>query len=375
MAARIRTRAALLACMVCAGCAGPANTPVAPSPIFAGSMASPSVGGLLTLEWACVQTPHGSGRPLGTPVAPACAAGRPAAALHLPLHTSVGAAATVVPPATLSASVSGTTVILNWGAPAGAVTSYIIEAGSFPGLSDLATFDTASPVTSAVFFNVGARVYFVRVRARNGADISDPSNEVRLTVEGGNCGAGFYGPFVVHVAGQGSSVSLTWDRPDLGCPATDYIIEAGSSRGGLDLANFRTGSSQTRYDAVGVGAGTYYVRIRAANDVSIGPAFVENILVFGSGCLYSVADSRLFVSRGGFAASYLRIETGDACPWTASGDASWLMPPGGALPASGSGVRSLSMNLNANIGPTRSGTVQVRWAGGGADVPITQNGF
>ena len=33
------------------------------------------------------------------------------------------------------------------------------------------------------------------------------------------------------------------------------------------------------------------------------------------------------------------------------------------------------LNVNANTGPARSGTVQVRWPGGGADVPVTQNGF
>ena len=264
---------------------------------------------------------------------------------------------------------------LHWSAPPGAVTSYIIEAGSFPGLTNLAIFDTGSPTTSVIVLNVPARNYFVRVRARIGADVGDASNEISLTVEGGNCIGDFYGPSAIHATGQGSSVTLTWDRPNLGCPPTGHVIEAGSSRGGTDQANFRTGSSQTRYDAAGVSPGTYYVRVRAANAVSVGPWFVENILVFGSSCLYSVAPSTVFVSRGGFATSSLSVETGPSCSWTVTADASWLFPNGGALPTSGQGSRTVSMNVNANVGPLRTGTVQVRWPGGGVDLPATQNGF
>lgn len=265
--------------------------------------------------------------------------------------------------------------MLRWSAPAGPVTSYIIEAGTFYGSSELATFDTLSPATSAIFFNVGPHIYNVRVRARSGADISDPTADVVVVVEGSHCNGDIYGPFGVHVAGQGSSVTLTWDRPILGCPPTDYVIEAGSSPGGIDLANFRTGSTQPRYDAAGVSPGTYYVRVRTVNDPQIGPSFTENILVFGAGCLYSVAPSAVFVSRGGFSFSGLSIETGPTCAWTATADVSWLTPAGGALPTSGIGSRTLSMNLNANISPPRTGTVLVRWPGGGVNVPVTQNGF
>lgn len=293
------------------------------------------------------------------------------------MHSNANAVASalVAAPTSLSSSVSGTTVTLHWSAPPGAVTSYIIVAGSFPGLTDLASFDTGSATTSVIVLNVPARNYFVRVRARVGAEVGDASNEISLTVEGSNCSGDFYGPFAIHASGQGSSVTLTWDRSDLGCPASDYVIEAGSSRGGTDQANFRTGSSQPRYDAVGVSPGTYYVRVRAANAVAVGLSFVENVLVFGPGCLYSVAPSTVFVSRGGFATSSLSVETGPSCSWTVTADASWLFPNGGALPTSGVGSRTVSMNVNANVGPVRTGTVQVRWPGGGVDVPATQNGF
>lgn len=262
---------------------------------------------------------------------------------------------------------------LNWLPPPVSVTSFVIEAGSFPRYADLATFDTSSPVTSAVFFNVGAGYYYVRVRARNGADVSAASNEVLVTVEGGNCTGTLYAPDF-RVTGAGSSVSLTWDAPTIGCPPTEYVIEAGSARGGIDLANFRTGSAVPRYDATGVGAGTYYLRMRAANDVGVSYASSEKILVFSSGCLYAVGPSTVFISRGGIGGG-VSLETSPNCSWTISADAPWLSLVGGGLPVAGQGSRLVAMNVNVNLGPVQRATLMVRWPGGGADVPVTQNGF
>src|SRR5262245_63393976 len=48
------------------------------------------------------------------------------------------------PPSGLSATVTGSTVTLTWTAPAGGdpPTSYIVDAGSMAGASNVATFDT-----------------------------------------------------------------------------------------------------------------------------------------------------------------------------------------------------------------------------------------
>jgi hypothetical protein len=293
-----------------------------------------------------------------------------------PIRTrSVAGASALPPPTNFAAAVTGTTVVLNWTAPAGAiVTSYIIEAGSFPSFTDLAVFDTGSALTSLAVLNVGPRIYWVRVRARNGADVSDPSNEISVAVAGGSCTATLYAPLAFHASGQGSAVTLTWDVPILGCPPSDYVIEAGSDRTRTDLANFRTGSALPRYSATGVGAGTYYVRVRSANDVGVSYPTPEKILVFSSGCFYAVTSS-VFISRGATPQA-VSIETGPGCPWTATADAAWLFTAiGSVLPASGQGSANVPLNVSANTGPTRFGTVFVRWPGGGADVPVTQNGF
>ena len=290
---------------------------------------------------------------------------------------AAGGGASIVPPANLTATVTGSTVVLNWSAPAGPVTSYIIEAGSFSGYTDLAIFDTGSAITSIAVLNVPARIYLVRVRARNGADVSDPSNEITVTVAGSGCTATLYAPFAVHASGAGASVSLAWDVPLIGCPPVEYVIEAGSSRGAADLANFRTGSNQPRYDANGVGPGTYYVRVRSANELGLSYPSRERIMVIGSGCLYSITSS-IGISYGGIPdfGEGLTLETGATCPWTMTTDAAWLSPSGtNRFPTSGQGPVQISMFVNVNAsGASRSGTVFVRWPGGGADVAVSQNG-
>ncbi len=81
----------------------------------------------------------------------------------------------------------------------------------------------------------------------------------------------------------GSTVTLTWlspastDRPDA------YIIEAGSTPGAANLANFSTGTNVTTFSASGVGAGSYYVRVRASNSSGASAASDEVLLVVGGG--------------------------------------------------------------------------------------------
>jgi hypothetical protein len=84
----------------------------------------------------------------------------------------------------LSAAVNGTTVVLNWSAGAGSdpATSYVVEAGSATGRSDLAVFDTGNPATTLTVTSVPAGTYFVRVRSRNSSGVSAPSNEITVIV-------------------------------------------------------------------------------------------------------------------------------------------------------------------------------------------------
>ena len=66
-----------------------------------------------------------------------------------PVAIPQSAATDTTAPTDLQAAVTGTTVRLTWGPPAqGTPASYVIEAGSSAGASNLATFDTGNPATT-----------------------------------------------------------------------------------------------------------------------------------------------------------------------------------------------------------------------------------
>src|SRR5688500_406657 len=86
-------------------------------------------------------------------------------------------------PTNLTVNVVGSTVTLMWMSPVGGdpPTSYILEAGSAPGLANIAAFDTGTTSTTFVATNVPAGTYFLRVKARNADGVSGPSNEITLS--------------------------------------------------------------------------------------------------------------------------------------------------------------------------------------------------
>lgn len=84
------------------------------------------------------------------------------------------------------------------------------------------------------------------------------------------------------VSSSGNSVTLTWTPPSSGDPVSTYVIEAGSAPGLANLANFSTGNALTIFQAAGVGAGTYYVRVRAKNPCGTSGPSNEVVVVVGS---------------------------------------------------------------------------------------------
>jgi predicted phage tail protein len=184
------------------------------------------------------------------------------------------ACASISAPSGLTATIVGTTVTLSWGAPSGcAPTSYIIQAGSAPGLSNLANFSTGSTATTFTAAGVGAGTYYVRVLAAATGAQSAPSTEIAFTV--GVCGTVPGAPTNLQAAVTGSTVVFTWTAPAGGCAPTSYVLQAGSTSGASNLASVPV--SGTSFTAAGVADGTYYVRVVGVN--AVGPSAASNEVV------------------------------------------------------------------------------------------------
>lgn len=86
-------------------------------------------------------------------------------------------------PSGLQSTVSGLVVTLSWAAPSGGATptAYVIEAGTAPGLANIAVVTTASTATTFAATAVPG-TYFVRVRAFSGCGSSAASGEVGIVV-------------------------------------------------------------------------------------------------------------------------------------------------------------------------------------------------
>jgi hypothetical protein len=86
-------------------------------------------------------------------------------------------------PSNLQSSVSGLAVTLTWVGPGSgaAVTGYVIEAGTSPGLSNIAVVNTGSTATSFTASAVPG-TYFVRVRAAGSCGSSPASGDVGVVV-------------------------------------------------------------------------------------------------------------------------------------------------------------------------------------------------
>jgi hypothetical protein len=194
---------------------------------------------------------------------------------------SVGPPAPGTPgaPRGLAGSVSGSTVTLSWVGPTegAAPSGYQIEAGSAPGLRDLASFQTGTTATSFSVGNVPAGTYFVRVRAVNGPFTSAPSNEFVLLVGSvGGCTVAPSAPALTFAL-QGSTVTLQWS-PSAGGP-TSYVIEAGTFAGGTNIVAADLGNTFTSLSAT-VGPGAYFVRVRGRNACGTsGPSNEVSIVV------------------------------------------------------------------------------------------------
>ena len=242
---------AILAAMLSSSCdlgRAPA-VPTNPGVDRSAASGSPiAVAAPATVEWRCLVS--------------AASADCPKFVASAAMTAPVGAAATApASPNVLTATVVGSQVTLTWSVPTAGdpPTSYVLEAGTARGLSNLVNTELGSTTMFFSATNVPGGTYFVRLRSRNGAGTSAPSNEVEVIV-GAVCTTAPGVP-ALSVEVFSRTFTLTWTAQ---AGATSYVLEGGSAPGQANLANFDTQSTATRYATL-VDPGTYYMRVRSKN--------------------------------------------------------------------------------------------------------------
>jgi len=175
---------------------------------------------------------------------------------------------------------TGTTAVFSWTAPgsntAGSATSYIIDAGFSPGTTAVSL--PAGTGTSFTIPNVPPGTFYVRVRALNAAGSGPPSNEVTLGMS--TVGVALpEAPMNVQAFMLEGLLTMTWQQPPRGGPATGYIVEAGSASGLTNIGSVAvTGRSLT---FANVPNGFYFLRVRATNAGGASAASAEVLIVVG----------------------------------------------------------------------------------------------
>lgn len=184
-------------------------------------------------------------------------------------------------PTDLTATVSGTTVIITWlpggGPPA---TGYQVEAALTSFGAAVATLPVTSPTLTVT--SVPNGTYFVRVRATNELGVSAASGEVVVTVGTPACATAPNPPENLTHTVDGGVVSFNWAPSAGGCAPEHYVLSAGSATGLSNLANVNVGQ-QTTFTTPAP-PGTYFVRVAGVNAYGVGPASNEVVLSVGPTC-------------------------------------------------------------------------------------------
>jgi hypothetical protein len=175
-------------------------------------------------------------------------------------------------PGALQVTVNSNTVTISWGAATGA-TSYLLEAGTGPGSSNIAS---GIPVASTSYQvgGVPAGLYYVRVRGVGPGGVGPPTADATISV--GGCVPPSAPQNLTHTV-NGANVSLSWTLSASGSPPITYALLVGLSSNTNTLGPRPVGPGPS-ITAQGP-AGTYFVRVVASNACGTSSPSNERVVV------------------------------------------------------------------------------------------------
>lgn len=250
-------------------------------------------------------------------------------------------------------------VSLVWDVPPNGqnLTGYLLEAGSAPGLSDVAIAATNASDPSFTTSPAPPGTYYLRVRAVAGSAVSPPSNEVRLVVRPIADDPGAPTPPVVNpILVQGSTVTVSWAAS---ANATSYVVEAGSWPGMNDLGELIT--SATSVTVSGVPPGVYYVNVYSRNARGTYRYTFPQGVILTSSCSYVTTPTLSDAGRFGAPNTVYVYTSSTSCSWTADTNRSWIHM--NYLTGTAFG-----WSAPPNFGPIRVGLI--KFHGGGRDINL-----
>lgn len=162
------------------------------------------------------------------------------------------------PPTGLSVSVAGSSVTFSAQLPNVPLTGLLLVAGVAPGSAQAVI--PLSVAAQNTVDNVPPGVYYGRLVAVNAGGQSAPSNEVQIVVSAVTCTPPATPTLSAQVNGVG--VVLSWTAVP---GAVGYQLTAATSPGGAPFLSQNLSSATTAVANPNTPAGTYYVRVAAAN--------------------------------------------------------------------------------------------------------------
>ncbi len=189
---------------------------------------------------------------------------------------AVGTAAPPGEVTNLLASANGSELTLAWIPPSsgGTAVATVLEAGTGPGLANLAAVPLPLGTTGLVVPGVPPGTYYLRVR-RIGPVLPGPPSRDAVAVMPGSCASALSVPVGPVITKSGGAVTIAWRLPRLGSPApAHHVLEAGTGPG---LANIAVVPLSGYSLTVTPPPGTYYIRIYAVNSCGASGRTPQNV--------------------------------------------------------------------------------------------------